>query len=110
MMSLNSNKERIDRVIQATINIPYHLRAFINDKKQIQLSLSKTEPTVRTVLESLKDICPSLTSSLINENGDINPFVSIYVNDKNVKQLNYLDTKLESELNELSFRAAIAGG
>jgi sulfur-carrier protein len=109
-MSNKYSESLIKTCTRATICIPYHLREITNDQKQITLLINELQPTVRLVLGNLLTHYPSLASAIFDENGEIGKFLSVYLNDQNIKQLKYLDTILKEDNNELIIRPALAGG
>lgn len=109
-MAIKYFEQRIKSCVSAIIKVPYHLRSFTNDYKSIYLEFNDTTPTVALVIERLIKLYPALKSNLLDESGNIPKVLSVYLNDKNIKFLNQLDTPLEAETNELSFRSILAGG
>lgn len=65
--------------------------------------------TIGEVLGSLVAANPGLTGQVIAEDGGLNRFVNIYVNDDDVRYLQQLDTPV-ADGDEVSILPAVAGG
>lgn len=109
-MALEYTKQQLNSAVKATIKIPYHLRSITENKSLIDISLNEDITTVKKVLQELFDKYPALAKSIIDEEGNIAKVISLYINDKNIKKLNNLNTELEPGENEICFRPGIAGG
>ena len=66
----------------ATINIHPSLIRFTNNQTQFELPLT----TVATVISTLCQHYPKLHSSILNVNGELTPYVNIYINGKDLNQ------------------------
>lgn len=104
------NNTLLETTIKATINIPYHLREVTSNNKTVILLFEEIQPTIKVVLRQLINEYPSLASAIYDDNGELGKFLSLYLNDKNVKNLELLDTRLYQADNEIFIRPAIAGG
>lgn len=65
-----------------------------------------------TVAEAMNDLIsqhPALRPHLFNGNDALRPFVNLFVNDENIKDLNGLDTTIQ-ENDKLLLIPSIAGG
>lgn len=109
-MALQYTKQRIAQCYQATINIPFHLRSIVDDQKVISLFFYQFQPNLKEVLGALCKQYPSLHSAILDENGDVQKPLSLYLDDKNVKTLNNLETLLGDSGNTIRIRPALAGG
>lgn len=109
-MNLEYTKQQLNAVFQASIKIPYHLRSITNDQAKINVTINNDINTIKDVLQELFKKYPRLSTSILDEEGNIAKVISLYVNDKNVKKLDNLNTELAPGNNEISFRPAIAGG
>ena len=65
--------------------------------------------TIGKVLTTLVDTFPGLKGQVIGEDGTLNKFVNIYINDDDVRYLQQLDTPV-SDGDEISILPAVAGG
>ena len=65
--------------------------------------------TIEEVLNGLVAEHPGLAGQVISEDGTLNKFVNIYVNDDDVRYLQQLDTPV-SDGDEISILPAVAGG
>jgi molybdopterin converting factor small subunit len=88
-----------------TIRIPPVLRAQAGDQKQVQVDGS----TVGAVLRALVDAHPDLRQQLFGDDGSLNRFVNVYVNDQDIRYLGELETVLEPR-DTVVILPAMAGG
>jgi sulfur-carrier protein len=65
--------------------------------------------TIGQVLESLQETYPGLSGQVLTDDGTLHRFVNIYVNDDDVRYLDQLDTKVDSD-DVVSILPAVAGG
>lgn len=104
------NNEQIKKCVKATILIPYHLRNLVSNKKDISISVEALIPTVKDVIKVLCENYPSLAGALVKENGDLYAFLSLYIDDKNIRSLEELDTRLNGAETKITIRPSLAGG
>ena len=90
--------------MSSTIRIPPTLRAEVGGERQV----SAEGGTVREVLGDLMDRFPGLREQLV-EDGDIAPFVNVYVEGEDVRTLDGLDTPVHDG-NTVILLPAMAGG
>lgn len=109
-MAIAYAKQNFNKYIRASVNIPYHLRNVTNDKKVVELYFTNIEPSIKLILDVLIKKYPKLAPSIVDEDGKLSQILSVYVNDKNIKQLKYLDTRISAEDNVIYIRPALAGG
>lgn len=88
-----------------TIKIPTPLRYYTNNQAEV---------TVRgkTVAEAMNDLIqqyPSLRTHLYNGDGALRPFVNLFLNKTNIRDLQGLETPL-SESDQILLIPSIAGG
>jgi MoaD family protein len=88
-----------------TIQIPTALRPQAGDNPSIDLAGA----TVSELLTALSGQYPELGKRLFKEEGEINRFINIYVNDEDIRFLDNLDTAVSAN-DEVSIVPAIAGG
>ena len=88
----------------ATIRIPPTLRAEVGGERQV----SADGGTVREVLDNLMDRFPGLRTQLV-EDGDIAPFVNVYVEGEDVRTLDGLETDVRPGATVILL-PAMAGG
>jgi cysteine synthase B len=88
----------------ATIRIPPTLRAEVGGARQVEAAGA----TVREVLDDLSARFPGLGAQIL-DNGDIAPFVNVYVNNEDVRTLDGLDTPVP-EAATVILLPAMAGG
>ena len=89
----------------ATIKIPTPLRSYIAGQTEISVQGS----TVGEVMTDLVTQYPSLRPHLFNGRHELRPFVNLFLNNENVKDLGGLDTPL-SDGDRLLLIPSIAGG
>jgi sulfur-carrier protein len=89
----------------ATIKIPPVLRPSTNGEKEV----AADGGDVGAVLTALAEEHPSTRSQLFGENGDLNRYVNVYLNDEDVRVLQGLETPV-GESDTLVILPAMAGG
>jgi sulfur-carrier protein len=89
----------------ATIKIPPVLRASVGGEKEVHASGSD----VGEVLRSLASQHPATESQLFSEDGELNRYVNVYLNDEDVRVLEGLDTAVGSG-DTIVILPAMAGG
>ena len=87
------------------IRIPAPLR-FLTEKKDI-VNIEAT--TIKEAVDALIDIYPELKTRIYKEDGIINRFMNIYLNEEDIRFLQNLDTPIK-ENDTISLLSAIAGG
>ena len=89
----------------STIKIPPVLRSFTDGAREI----SAEGASVGEVLRALATEHPATESQLFSEEGELNRYVNVYVNDEDVRVLDGLDTPVKPE-DTLVILPAMAGG
>jgi molybdopterin synthase sulfur carrier subunit len=89
----------------ANIKIPPVLRGSVGGAKEVQADGSN----VGEVLRSLADKHPATESQLFSEDGELNRYVNVYLNDEDVRVLDGLGTSV-SERDTVVILPAMAGG
>ena len=89
----------------STVKIPPVLRASVGGAKEVEASGGN----VGEVLRSLAEQHPATESQLFSEDGDLNRYVNVYLNDEDVRVLDGLDTSV-GERYVLVILPAMAGG
>jgi molybdopterin synthase sulfur carrier subunit len=89
----------------ATVKIPPVLRPSTSGEKEIETAGA----SVGDVLRSLAERHPATRSQLFGDNGDLNRYVNVYLNDEDVRVLEGLDTSV-GERDVLTILPAMAGG
>jgi molybdopterin synthase sulfur carrier subunit len=89
----------------ATIRIPPVLRPQTGGQPEVEASGA----TVGEVLRALTADHPDTESQLFGEDGDLNRYVNVYLNDEDVRVLDGLDTSL-SDGDTVVILPAMAGG
>jgi sulfur-carrier protein len=89
----------------ATIKIPPVLRASVGGEKE----LTASGGNVGEVLRDLVDSHPATKTQLFSEDGQLNRYVNVYLNDEDVRVLKDLDTPV-GDSDTLVILPAMAGG
>ncbi len=87
------------------VKIPPVLRASTGGEKEV----SAGGGNVGDVLRSLADQHPETKGQLFGEDGSLNRYVNVYLNDEDVRVLNGLDTAVGAD-DTLVILPAMAGG
>lgn len=91
--------------MSVAVRLPNVLRAHAGGAAVVELEGS----TIGEVLGILVAEHPGLTGQVVGEDGTLNKFVNIYVNDDDVRYLQQLDTPV-ADGDEISILPAVAGG
>jgi sulfur-carrier protein len=89
----------------ATVKIPPVLRPSTGGEKEV----SADGDSVGAVLSALAEQHPATRDQLFGDNGDLNRYVNVYLNDEDVRVLDGLDTPVEAA-DTLVILPAMAGG
>jgi sulfur-carrier protein len=89
----------------ATIKIPPVLRGSVGGEKEVQAS----GENVRDILRALASQHPATESQLFSEDGELNRYVNVYLNDEDVRVLQGLDTSV-ADSDSVVILPAMAGG
>jgi len=89
----------------ATIKIPPVLRASVGGEREV----SAEGGSVGEVLRGLADAHPATSAQLFGEDGELNRYVNVYLNDEDVRVLEGLDTAV-SDGDTVVILPAMAGG
>jgi molybdopterin synthase sulfur carrier subunit len=89
----------------STIRIPPVLRANAGGNKQVEMGGA----TVGEVLTGLVGRFPALRSQLLTDDGELNRFVNVYLNDQDIRYLQERATPVDAR-DTLIILPAMAGG
>jgi MoaD family protein len=89
----------------STVKIPPVLRSSTGGEKEIQVDGG----TVGDVLRALTAKHPATQSQLFSEQGELNRYVNVYLNDEDVRVLEGLDTAV-TDADTVMILPAMAGG
>ena len=89
----------------STVKIPPVLRSSTGGEKEVSADGSN----VGEVLRALAQAHPDTERQLFSEEGDLNRYVNVYLNDEDVRVLNGLDTPVGGQ-DTLVILPAMAGG
>jgi molybdopterin synthase sulfur carrier subunit len=89
----------------ATVKIPPVLRASVGGEKEVEA----TGGNVGEVLRALADEHPGTSAQLFADEGELNRYVNVYLNDEDVRVLEGLNTPV-GEGDTLVILPAMAGG
>jgi len=87
------------------LKIPTPLRSYTNGQVEVTLSGSN----VSEVMHQLVEKYPTLKPHLYNGDGQLRPFVNLFVGENNINDLQGLDTPLENNTRMILI-PSIAGG
>ena len=87
------------------ILIPEQLRKVLGGQSVLVLELKSISDLVKQISEKY----PIAKQRLINERGEFNRFINVYVNGEDIRFLDLMDTKI-NDGDEISIIPAIAGG
>lgn len=87
------------------IRIPTPLRSYTAGQAEVAVQ----GENAGQALESLVKMYPTLRPHLYNNAGQLRPFVNLFLNEENIKDLQGLETPLE-EVDRLMLIPSIAGG
>ena len=96
---------RYDPTMGVTLTVPTVLRSLTSGAKNVEVDGS----TVSEVLDALEGAHPGFKSRLIDDEGNLNRFMNIFVDDDDVRFLQGLDTKVP-EGATVTIMQAVAGG
>jgi molybdopterin converting factor small subunit len=88
-----------------TIRIPTPLRSYVNGQSEVTLQGS----TVADAMESLMVQFPALRPHLTSSQGELRPFVNLFLGENNIRDLQGLATPL-AEDDQLLLIPSVAGG
>ena len=89
----------------STVRMPPILRQAVGGAREVEASGS----TVRDLLDDLTGRYPAIKGHLLDENGELNRFVNVYVNNEDVRLGNGLDTGVADDATVIVL-PAMAGG
>ncbi|MCL4269433.1 MAG: MoaD/ThiS family protein [Anaerolineales bacterium] len=87
------------------LRIPTPLRAYTSGQSEVNVSGA-------SIAEALTDLTaqfPAIKPHLFNEGGDLRPFVNLFVGEKNIRDLQGVDTPI-NEGDRVMLIPSIAGG
>ena len=87
------------------IRIPTPLRSYVNGQSEIPVQ----GQTVADAMENLLTQYPAMRPHLTNTNGQLRPFVNLFLGESNVRDLQGLETPLKDD-DKLLLIPSIAGG
>jgi molybdopterin converting factor small subunit len=91
--------------MSTTIRIPTPLRSYTDGQNEIPVQ----GHTVGEALNHLTVQYPAIRPHLYNGEGQLRPFVNLFLNEENIKDLQGTDTRLK-ETDRLMLIPSIAGG
>ncbi len=87
------------------VKLPTILRKHAGDQARV----AADGATLRELLKDLESRYPGITKNVLTEDGALQRFINIYVNDEDVRYLGSLETELK-EGDTVSILPAVAGG
>ncbi|MBA3261947.1 MAG: MoaD family protein [Thermoleophilaceae bacterium] len=89
----------------STVKIPPVLRASVGGAREVEASGASVGDVLREVAQQH----PATESQLFSEEGDLNRYVNVYLNDEDVRVLDGLETGV-AESDTIVILPAMAGG
>jgi sulfur-carrier protein len=87
------------------VSFPAALRPKIGDRTSVMV----TGRTIREVIDALEQDFPGLRFNLCSENGELRPYVNVFLEHENIRYLQGLDTPLAAG-SRLHILPSVAGG
>ena len=88
------------------VHLSGHLKSFAGG--DMEIALDRDFDSVQTALDSLWKLHPALRDRVLNEQGEIRQHVNIFLGSEDVKRMNGLATKVNSD--EIHIFNAVSGG
>lgn len=88
-----------------TLRIPTPLRAYTGGKSEVTVAGAK----ISEALADLTTQYPAIKPHLFNENGDLRPFVNLFIGESNIKDLQGVETPIKDG-DRVMLIPSIAGG
>jgi adenylyltransferase/sulfurtransferase len=88
-----------------TLRIPTPLRTYTGGQSEVAVAGG----TVAEALNSLTGLYPTLKPHLFNGAGELRPFVNLFLNEENIRDLQGVETHLQEE-DQVLIIPSIAGG
>lgn len=88
-----------------TLRIPTPLRTYAEGQTEVPVA----GETVGEAMQELTARFPALHPHLFNGNGQLRPFVNLFLNDENIRDLQGLETPISTD-DRLMLIPSIAGG
>jgi sulfur-carrier protein len=89
----------------STVRMPPILRAAVGGARDVEASGS----TVRELLDDLTTRYPGIRAQLLDDKGDLNRFVNVYVNSEDVRLVKGMETPVSADSTVIVL-PAMAGG
>ncbi len=90
----------------STVRMPPILRQSVGGAREVDASGA----TVRELLADLTSRYPAIKGHLLDESGDLNRFVNVYVNNEDVRLGDGLDTSVAADATVIVLPAMAGGG
>jgi sulfur-carrier protein len=91
--------------VAISVRLPTVLRPHANGSSVVEAEGS----TVGEVVKDLASRFPAMSAHLLDDAGNLQRFVNVYVNDEDIRYLDKIDTPV-SEGDEITILPAVAGG
>jgi molybdopterin synthase sulfur carrier subunit len=97
------SKKEVDMAI--SVNVPTPLRKLTDNQAEVEIDAASVEE----LIEGLENAHAGIKEKLLDESGEIRPYVNIFVNDEDIRFLDGKGTELKDGDN-VSIVPSIAGG
>lgn len=91
--------------MKVQIRIPANMRDLADGASECEVNAASVREAINELLSTYPDIAPRL----VDADGEVLPFVNLFLNGKHVRDLGGLDHKIATD-SELMIVAALAGG
>ena len=88
------------------VYIPISMRKFTDRQSSIEVN---DVSTIASLLQSIQSQYPGIANLLHNQNGKLNPYIAVFINNTDIRDLAEAETPV-SEKDEVHIIQAIAGG
>ncbi|TET55550.1 MAG: MoaD/ThiS family protein [Anaerolineales bacterium] len=88
-----------------TLRIPTHLRSHTEEQREVRVS----GDTVAKILADFATRYPAVRPHVFDENGELRPFVNLFLNDEDVRFLQGTETHVNED-DRLMLLSTVAGG
>lgn len=90
---------------EATLRIPTPLQSFTDGNAEVRVEAD----TVRAALDRAGEAYPQLRNQVLTRDGEVRRYVNVFVRQRDIRQLDGLDTPLEDG-DEIIVMPSVAGG
>jgi len=93
LITLSNDTGNVENEYMAKLKIPSPLRTYTNGQAEVEVLGN----TVAEAMESLIEQHPDLRQHLFNGQGELRPFVNLYLNREDIRHLQKLETPIQAD-------------